>query len=124
MRFSKGAIRLLLNYSWPGNVRELENTVERAAILGETDVLHSHDLPDKLRTPSTASVASIESSGMTLEELEREHIKRILEKVDGDKARAAQALGIHLSTLYRKVQRYRLDGPPNGTGTEAAGRPA
>ena len=41
-----------------------------------------------------------------------------------DKARAAQALGIHLSTLYRKVQRYRLDGPPNGAGAEAAGRPA
>ncbi|HEY2485831.1 MAG TPA: sigma-54 dependent transcriptional regulator [Candidatus Binataceae bacterium] len=124
MRFSKGAIRLLLNYSWPGNVRELENTVERAAILAETDVLHSHDLPDKLRTPSAAAVASIDSSGLTLEELEREHIKRILEKVDGDKARAAQALGIHLSTLYRKVQRYRLDGPPNGAGAEAAGRPA
>jgi len=125
MRFSKGAIRLLLNYSWPGNVRELENTVERAAILAETDVLHSHDLPDKLRTPSAAAaVANIDSSGLTLEELEREHIKHILEKVDGDKARAAQALGIHLSTLYRKVQRYRLDGPPNGTGTEAAGRPA
>jgi len=123
MRFSKGAIRLLLNYSWPGNVRELENTVERAAILAETDVIHSHDLPDKLRTPSAAAVANIDSSGLTLEELEREHIKRILEKVDGDKARAAQALGIHLSTLYRKVQRYRLDGPPNGTGTEAAGRP-
>ena len=125
MRFSKGAIRLLLNYSWPGNVRELENTVERAAILAETDVLHSHDLPDKLRTPSAAAaVANIDSSGLTLEELEREHIKHILEKVDGDKARAAQALGIHLSTLYRKVQRYRLDGPPNGTGTEASGRPA
>ena len=105
-------------------MRELENTVERAAILAETDVLHSHDLPDKLRTPSAAAVASIDSSGLTLKELEREHIKHILEKVDGDKARAAQALGIHLSTLYRKVQRYRLDGPPNGAGTEAAGRPA
>src|SRR5215471_16806632 len=119
MRFSKGAMRLLMNYPWPGNVRELENTVERAAILAETDVLHSHDLPDKLRTPSTAAVSNIDSNGMTLEELEREHIKRILEKVDGDKARAAQALGIHLSTLYRKVQRYRLDGPPNGAGADA-----
>ncbi len=123
MRFSKGAIRLLLNYPWPGNVRELENTVERAAILAETDVIHSHDLPDKLRTPSAAAVANIDSNGMTLEELEREHIKRVLEKVDGDKARAAQALGIHLSTLYRKVQRYRLDGPTTGAGAEAVARP-
>jgi len=118
MRFSKGAMRLLLNYPWPGNVRELENTVERAAILAETDVIHSHDLPDKLRTPSTAAVSNIDSNGLTLEELEREHIRRVLEKVDNDKARAAQALGIHLSTLYRKVQRYRLDGPTNGANAE------
>jgi DNA-binding NtrC family response regulator len=108
MRFSKGALRLLINYAWPGNVRELENTVERAAILAETDVTHSHDLPDKLRSTSPV-MASIENSGLTLEELEREHIKRVLDKVENDKVKAAQVLGIHLSTLYRKVQRYRLD---------------
>jgi two-component system response regulator AtoC len=112
MRFSKGAMRLLINYPWPGNVRELENTIERAAILAETDVIHSHDLPDKLRTTSPAPVSGIDSAGMTLEELEREHIKRVLERVEGDKVRAAQALGIHLSTLYRKVQRYHLDAEP------------
>jgi DNA-binding NtrC family response regulator len=112
MRFSKGAMRLMLNYAWPGNVRELENTVERAAILAETDVIHSHDLPDKLRSTSPV-IASIENTGMTLEELEREHIKRVLDKVENDKVKAAQVLGIHLSTLYRKVQRYHLDdGPP------------
>src|SRR5712672_100055 len=108
MRFSKGAMRLLINYAWPGNVRELENSIERAAILAETDVIHSHDLPDKLRTSSPV-MASIENPGLTLEELEREHIKRVLDKVENDKVKAAQVLGIHLSTLYRKVQRYRLD---------------
>jgi transcriptional regulator with PAS, ATPase and Fis domain len=55
-------------------------------------------------------MASIENTGMTLEELEREHIKRVLDKVENDKVKAAQVLGIHLSTLYRKVQRYHLDG--------------
>jgi DNA-binding NtrC family response regulator len=125
MRFSKGAMRLLINYPWPGNVRELENTIERAAILAETDVIHSHDLPDKLRTTSPAPVASIETAGMTLEELEREHIKRVLERVDGDKVRAAQALGIHLSTLYRKVQRYHLDAETGITvPAEQSARPA
>ncbi len=109
MRFSKGAMRLLINYAWPGNVRELENAVERAAILAETDVIHSHDLPDKLRSTSPV-MASIESTGLTLEELEREHIKRVLDKVENDKVKAAQVLGILLSTLYRKVQRYHLDG--------------
>jgi len=127
MRFSKGAMRLMLNYTWPGNVRELENTVERAAILAETDVIHSHDLPDKLRSSSPVT-ATIEGAGLTLEELEREHIKRVLDKAEGDKVKAAQILGIHLSTLYRKVQRYRLDGegvvaaPPAPLATPA--RPA
>jgi len=108
MRFSKAAMRLLMGYPWPGNVRELENTVERAAILAETDVIHTHDLPEKLHNPSVAS-AGLPGTGMTLEELERDHMKRVLTEVKGDKVKAAQLLGIHLSTLYRKVQRYRLD---------------
>ncbi len=115
MRFSKGAMRLLMSYPWPGNVRELENTVERAAILAETDVIHSHDLPDKLRNASMVSTP-LDSTDMTLEELEREHMRRILAKAEGDKVKAARMLGIHLSTLYRKVQRYRLDSEP---GSEA-----
>jgi len=118
MRFSKNAMQTMVNYAWPGNVRELENTAERAAILAETDVIHSHDLPDKLRLSEMAP--TIEATGMTLEELEREHIRRVLEQVDGDKAKAAQVLGIHLSTLYRKVQRYRLDGAGEATPQPAA----
>jgi DNA-binding NtrC family response regulator len=124
MRFSKGAMRMLMNYPWPGNVRELENVVERAAILAETDVIHSHDLPDKLRSISVVT-AELESSEMTLEDLEREHIRRVLAKVEGDKVKAAQLLGIHLSTLYRKVQRYRLDSagelPAAGPGAAPSG---
>ena len=111
MRFSKGAMKLLLSYAWPGNVRELENTIERAAILAETDVIHSHDLPDKLRSNALPSGAEMDTGNVTLEDLEREHIKRVLGKVEGNKDRAAQMLGIHVSTLYRKMQRYRLDGP-------------
>lgn len=109
MRFSKGAMRLLMNYRWPGNVRELENTIERAAILAETDVIHTHDLPEKLHDALPANGDASDTPGMTLEELEREHMRRVLNQVNGDKVKAAQVLGIHLSTLYRKVQRYRLD---------------
>jgi DNA-binding NtrC family response regulator len=109
MRFSKGAMRLLINYQWPGNVRELENAVERAAILAETDVIHAHDLPEKLHDAAAAVSASPQILGMTLEELEREHMRHVLNEVKGDKVKAAQILGIHLSTLYRKVQRYRLE---------------
>ena len=108
MRFSKGAMRLLINYPWPGNVRELENTVERAAILAETDVIHAHDLPEKFHSAALTDITG-EAAPMTLEELERDHMRRVLNEVKGDKVRAAQVLGIHLSTLYRKVQRYRLE---------------
>jgi len=111
MRFSKGAMKLLISYAWPGNVRELENTIERAAILAETDVVHSHDLPDKLRSTALPAGVEMDNGNVTLEELEREHIKRVLGRVEGNKDRAAQMLGIHVSTLYRKMQRYRLDGP-------------
>jgi DNA-binding NtrC family response regulator len=109
MRFSKGAMRLLINYTWPGNVRELENTVERAVILAETDVIHTQDLPEKLLNAAPSANVGSGASGVTLEELEREHMRRILKAVKGDKVKAAQVLGIHLSTLYRKVQRYRLE---------------
>ncbi len=109
MRFSKGAMKLLVSYAWPGNVRELENTVERAAILAETDVIHSHDLPDKLHRASTLPTPGLGDANVTLEELEREHIRRVLSAADGNKERAAQILGIHVSTLYRKMQRYRLE---------------
>ncbi|HEY2663726.1 MAG TPA: sigma-54 dependent transcriptional regulator [Candidatus Binataceae bacterium] len=111
MHFSKGAMRLLVNYGWLGNVRELENVVERAVILAETDVIHSHDLPDKLRNTQVATTET-ESFDLTLEELERSHIQSILDKVDRDKAKAARVLGIHLSTLYRKIQRLKLDDSP------------
>jgi len=127
MRFSRGAIRALVTYRWPGNVRELENAVERAVILAETNVIHSHDLPEKVRHTPASAWSELEGSGLTLEELEREHIKRVLVKVKGDKVKAAQTLGVHLSTLYRKVQRYRLEAmtspaeaatPQSATGRE------
>ena len=108
MHFSKGAMRLMMTYPWPGNVRELENTVERAAILAETDVIHSHDLPEKIHAADNGGAGF--QTGVTLEELERDHMRRVLQEVKGDKVRAAQLLGIHLSTLYRKMQRYRLEG--------------
>ena len=124
MRFSKGAMKLLLGYAWPGNVRELENTIERAAILAETDVVHSHDLPDKLRSNALPPGIEVDNGNVTLEDLEREHIKRVLGRVEGNKDRAAQMLGIHVSTLYRKMQRYRLDAPGAYSEQPAASAPA
>ncbi len=124
IRFSKGAMRVLLNYGWPGNVRELENAVERAAILAETDVIHAHDLPDKLQAAPPTRSSGIEGASLTLEEIERHHIEQVMKEAEGDKVRAAQILGIHLSTLYRKLQRYRIDVPERQIPPGGAPSPA
>jgi DNA-binding NtrC family response regulator len=102
------AVKLLTSYSWPGNVRELENLVERLAIfctsgeIGVTDVererqlVRANGLPEK--TPPT-----------TLEEMERQHILRVLQEHAGNKSKAARALGIERKTLYQKARRLGID---------------
>ena len=103
---SRDAITSFVNYDWPGNVRELENAVERAFILsdGEIDV---DTLPVKVRgSTDSEGVRDRETFRPTLEEIERRYVMEILEAADGDKTRAANILGVDLSTLYRKLKRY------------------
>ena len=99
------ALDLLLHYPWKGNIRELKNVVERAAILAEGDTITPDHLPSEFQDNSTASVSSLPAS---LKEVEREHIRRVLERVDYNKTKAAQVLGIGTSTLYRKIEDYNL----------------
>jgi DNA-binding NtrC family response regulator len=105
IRISREAMQILANYDWPGNVRELENMVERAVALCEGDIIETTDLPEKLMRVRI-SVREIDQDEVTLDALEEEHIKKVLLKVNGDKVKAAQILGINLSTLYRKLARY------------------
>jgi two-component system response regulator PilR (NtrC family) len=104
---SRDALAALANYNWPGNVRELENAVERAFILG-ADEIDLDSLPAKVRESSSGSFRSRDDEGFrpTLEEIERRYLMEVLESVDEDKTRAANILGIDLSTLYRKLKRY------------------
>ncbi len=101
------AVRTLAAYDWPGNVRELENAVERAFILSgpEIDV---ESLPAKVQEAASHSFLSRddESFRPTLEELERRYLMEVLASVGEDKVKAANILGIDLSTLYRKLKRY------------------
>lgn len=102
------AVKMLTNASWPGNVRELENLVERLAIfcssgeIGVADVererqmVRSNGLPDK--TPPSS-----------LEDMERQHILRVLQEHAGNKSKAARALGIERKTLYQKARRLGID---------------
>ena len=89
--------------TWPGNVRELANTLERATILAEGDVLRGEDL--RISTVQPARAAAV---GTTMEELEKDAIRRALEEVGGNRRRAAERLGIGERTLYEKLKRYEL----------------
>ncbi len=106
-QISREAMAALANYAWPGNVRELENAIERAYILsGEEIDLDS--LPQKVQNSAKRSFRTRDDEGFrpTLEEMERRYLIEVLNSVDEDKAKAANILGIDLSTLYRKLKRY------------------
>src|SRR5213594_2487098 len=109
---SKEAIELLMKYDWPGNVRELENVMERAMILDETGSIDSDDLPEKIRfgVHQRGSLV-IESPTMTLDELEKEYILKVLNHTHWQKKRASEVLGINASTLYRKLIGYGIEKP-------------
>jgi DNA-binding NtrC family response regulator len=107
--FSAEAMDALLRYDWPGNVRELENVAERAVILNEGGEIRLQDLPEKvIRGPSRTASLVIETPCMTLEELEREYILRVLNHTGWQKKRASEILGINPSTLYRKLLAYGI----------------
>jgi DNA-binding NtrC family response regulator len=112
----------LVRYPWPGNVRELKAALEHAVTMGE-EVLEPEDLPDRLRRawappPGAAAAPPVTSPPTapptqrveTLAELERRHALAVLALEGGDRRRAAEALGIDLSTLYRKLKRWGADG--------------
>jgi DNA-binding NtrC family response regulator len=107
---SPAAFEVLMRYEWPGNVRELENALERAVILQEGRIITPEDLPDRLRKPPSERQESVVStSNLTLEELEKEYMLKVLDETGWHKKRAAAILGINASTLYRKLQRYGHD---------------
>ncbi|HVG28293.1 MAG TPA: sigma-54 dependent transcriptional regulator [Pyrinomonadaceae bacterium] len=104
---SRGAMTALINYKFPGNVRELQNAVERAFTLSGAEI-DLDSLPPRIRESAGDAAAVRDPDGLrpTLAEIERRYIIETLASVNQDKARAANVLGIDLSTLYRKLKRY------------------
>ncbi len=102
------ATQALLAYDWPGNIRELRNTIERATVLADGEVITIHDLPDKFRTLDVDGV-STSSLRQALDTFEREYIRRSLSENKGNKEAAASNLGIDLATLYRKLKKLRIE---------------
>jgi DNA-binding NtrC family response regulator len=100
----------LLAYDWPGNVRELENCMERVIALARYEQVTVEDLPEKVRIyrPDRFVLSADQTDEVvTLDELERRYILRVIKLVEGNKSRAAQLLGLDRRTLYRKLDRYR-----------------
>src|SRR5262245_14282766 len=109
LRLSPAAMDRLLRYPWPGNVRELENAMERTAILARGDVIEPEDLPPHVTAGLSVGAAPHLDSPRTLAEAERIHIIQMLERSGWNHSRAAEALGIGRTTLWRKLKEYGLD---------------
>jgi two-component system, NtrC family, response regulator HydG len=103
--FSANAMKALTEYSWPGNVRELENTVERLIVFAQEETISSRDLVYS----NTVLSQIVGSEPIRLEEMEREHIVKVLTGVNGNKTQAAQLLGIDRKTLRIKLKKYGIE---------------
>jgi two-component system response regulator HydG len=107
------AAEKLLAYEWPGNVRELENSMERAVALLRFEDVTIDDLPEKIRqyrADRLIFATDDPSAVLSLDELERRYIQRVLTLVGGNKSRAADLLGLDRRTLYRRLERYGAPG--------------
>jgi Nif-specific regulatory protein len=101
LKLSRDALAALMSHPFPGNVRELENILQSAIALAPTDTITEDDL----RLDTDAADQAITDPTLSLDALERLHIDRVLQAVDGNRTAAARVLGIDRSTLYRKMQR-------------------
>ena len=122
--FLPDTMTLLTQYRWPGNVRELENAIERAVSLSHGPLLTPDDLPSALRQPGSAIGDKTDGSDqhdevcLTLEEVEKRHLIRVLKETKGNKVKAAKILGIDRRTLYRMAERFGLDLGDDSDGGE------
>jgi len=106
---SPEAMLVLQQANWPGNVRELAHTIESAVIVTSHEIILPDDLPVTLRKSVPAGPASEFSDLVTLQELEKRYLIRVLDETHGNKTEAAKLLGIDRRTLYRMAERFGLD---------------
>ncbi len=111
--FADEAVAALQRYSWPGNVRELQNVIERAVLLGKSDLIGLEDLPAELAAAGPISLEPIGSRTLkqALEGPERQIIREVLDAHQWNRHATAEALGINRTTLYKKMKRLGLEEP-------------
>lgn len=99
---SDEALRLLKNYEWKGNIRELRNVIQRAVILADNIITPEH-LPYEIQNQNISN-----QNNLSLAAVEKNHIQKVLHYTKGNKTKAAEYLGIGLTTLYRKLEEYKI----------------
>jgi DNA-binding NtrC family response regulator len=107
LKFAAEAMDRLMSYSWPGNIRELRNLVERLMILHEGDEVRASDLPAELGAPARA-IPEPDAALVSLQEIERRHVERVLQATGWNKAQAARVLDVDIKTLNKKIRDYGL----------------
>jgi Nif-specific regulatory protein len=108
-RISTPAIDMLMSYHWPGNVRELENTIERAVLVCDGNVIHGHHLPPTLQTAEASGTMMSLSLGEAVASYEKDIIQDVLKTTRGNRARAARLLSYTERILNYKINKYGID---------------
>lgn len=112
LRIAPSALRQMRQYHWPGNVRELHHVVERSLLLADGPVIEDVRLSmPEGPPPATSSITGSGRGGTTIETLEsveRRHVRTVLERFDGNVQRAAEALGLSRSALYRRLEKFGI----------------
>ncbi|MGD1021751.1 MAG: sigma-54 dependent transcriptional regulator [Candidatus Sulfotelmatobacter sp.] len=98
----------MATYPWPGNIRELESVIGNACMMSDSKFLDISDLPERIQAQSSDQ-SSTDETFFSLEEVSRRHVMRVLERVGGNKARAAQILGVGRATIYQLLSRMKLE---------------
>jgi DNA-binding NtrC family response regulator len=106
---ARESMELLCQYTWPGNIRELENVIERAVALASGPEIQVGDLPEYISNLSVETYRRHDSDFPTLEEQEKNYIKWVLDKCDGNKTKSAKIMGIDRVSLWRKIKRFGLE---------------
>jgi Nif-specific regulatory protein len=108
-RIATPAIDMLMSYHWPGNVRELENTIERAVLTCDGQVIHGHDLSPTLQTAESSGTVLQSSLSDAVEQYEKDLILDVLKTARGNCARAARLLGTTERIIGYKVRKYGIE---------------
>ncbi len=111
LRFSADAMERLQRYEWPGNIRELRNLIERLQILHDGDEVQANALPAELTVVKRTAAEPAQTPLVSLQEMERQYVERVLQSTAWNKAQAARVLEVDIKTLNKKIRDFNILRP-------------